>query len=290
MPPRWLSLVIVGFWVTTTGWLLWHDLAPRFRTGEPPPYVIDLVEEVRTDARYRPSVSWKVFLDDREVFLAKTWVEPAEQGDAYELVAKLTPKYGHLDKAVTIGPLHVRWMETRSRVTREGNLLALRFETEARMERQVWFPDGPMDVVMYLTGEIRGNQLFPHLRIQSQLGDIQKDLQPVNLPPHGAVLVPLHPVKRIQGLRPNQTWHIPLLDPFANLLPGGAGGGALDARVLPEPQTLTHNQREVPCWVIQYEGESASARTWVRQDSGLVLRQEVVQGGERWRMERESIP
>jgi hypothetical protein len=284
MPPRWLSLLIVGFWATTTGWLLWHDLAPRFRSGEPPPYVIDLVEEVRDEAKYRQRVNWQVFLNDREVFQAKTWVELADADNAYELVAELKPKYGRSDLAVTVGPLHVRRLVTRSRVTREGDLLALRFETEARVEKLAWLPAGPMDVVMFLTGEIHDDQFFPHFRVQSSFGDNQKDLQPIKLPPHGAVLVPLHPVNRIQGLRPNQTWHIPLVDPFASML---TGGGALDARVLPEAQMLTYNRRDVPCWVIQYEGEGSSARTWVRQDNGLVLRQEVVQGGERWRMERE---
>jgi hypothetical protein len=182
-------------------------------------------------------------------------------------------------------------MQTVSQVSREGDLRALEFEIEARVEKSAWFPDGPMDVVTFLTGEIRDDRLFPHVCVRRQEVDIlTKDLAPVHLPPHGAVLVPLHPVNRIQGLRPNQTWHIPLLDPFANLLPGGSGSGPLTARVLPEAQTLTRHRREVPCWVIQYEGEDTRARTWVQQDNGLVLRQEVVHGGERWVMERNTEP
>jgi hypothetical protein len=289
MPPRWLSLVIVGFWLTTTGWLLWQDLASRFRTDEPPPYVIDLVEEVRMENRFRPHATWKVFLNDGEVLQAQTWVQPAETGNntTYEIKARLAAKYGRPDQAVTVGPMQLREVETTSEVTREGDLLSLRCEVKARVDKAVWLPVGPMDVVMFLTCEIHDGRLFPHVIVRHQEVEVfDKKLEPVKLPSHGAVLVPLHPVNRIQGLRPNQAWRIPLVDPLAGLLPGGSGG-ALEARVLPEAEMLTHKGHKVPCWVIQYEGESTSARTWVQQDSGLVLRQEVIQGGERWRMERE---
>ena len=289
MPPRWLSLVIVVFWVTTTGWLLWKDLAPRFRTGEPPPYVIDLVEEVRTDARFRPHVPWKVLHNDQEVFHAETWVEQAETAGVYKLLARLTPEFGRPHQAVAIGPMQLRKLETWSQVTRAGDLLGMGFRAEARVQKSVLLPEGPMDVEMLLTGEIHDGRLFPRLRIQRQNEDLLKpwDFEPVPLPPHGAVLIPLHPVNRIQGLRPGQTWHMPLVDPFASMLPGQSTSRALETRVLPEAQMLRYKGRAVACWVIQYEGEGSSAQTWVQQDSGLVLRQEIVQSGERWVMESE---
>jgi hypothetical protein len=287
MPPRWLSLAIVGFWLATTGWLIWRDLAPRFRTGDPPPYVIDLVEEVQTEARFRSRTHWQVFLNDRHVLEAKTWVQPADEGDAYEIKAELTPISTRRDQAVTVGPMHLRKMESTTRVTTEGDLRALEVKIEARVEKSVWLPDGPMDVEMFLTGTVSGDRLTSRLRVQHQLTDVlSSDLDPIQLPRNGAVLMPLQPVKRILGLWPGRSWRIPLLDPLANLLPGGAGGGTLEARVLPEVQVLTVNHREVRCHVIEYEGDGISGRTWVREDSGLVLRQEAVSGGDRWVMQR----
>lgn len=287
MPPRLLSLAIVAFWLATTGWLIWRDVAPRFRTGDPPPYVIDLVEEVQTEAKYRSRTHWQVFLNDREVLHAKTWVQPADVGDAYELMGELTPISTRADQAVTIGPMHLRKLESTTRVTTEGELRGLETRIEARVEKSVWFPDGPMDVQMSLTGTVSGDRLTPHLRVQRQFVDLlSKDLDPIQLPRNGAVLMPLQPVKRILGLWPGRSWRIPLLDPLANLLPGGAGGGELEARVLPEVQVLTVNQREVRCLVIEYEGDGVGGRTWVREDSGLVLRQEAVSGGDRWVMQR----
>src|SRR4051812_39004927 len=57
MPSRWVTAVIVLFWLATTSWLFWRDLWPAWRPGEPPPFHIDLVEEVQTT---KMQTSWTV--------------------------------------------------------------------------------------------------------------------------------------------------------------------------------------------------------------------------------------
>jgi hypothetical protein len=156
-----------------------------------------------------------------------------------------------------------------------------------------------------LTGEVRQGRFFPHLRaeIPEELAR-EADLPPVEVSHHGSVLLPLHPVNRIQGLRPGQTWRMPLVDPLADSLavmrPGlGSGPRFLAARVLPELQMLPQQPRQqgrngIPkrhtsasCLVIEYQDEEMSARTWVEEDTGRVLLQEASSGGERWRMFRD---
>jgi hypothetical protein len=288
MPPRWLSLVIIASWLATTGWLIWRDLAPRFRTGDPPPYVIDLVEEVRSE--FPPRVGWQVFFNDREVFHADTWVQRPAGDDSYELVEELKPRAGRVEKAVTVGPFQLRYLHSQYRVTREGALLALEVRVEGRME--VPLQNDPIDFTAFLAGEVRDGQFSPRVRLVHPLfGSFEPKLKPVAVSPNGSVLLPLHPVNRIRGLRPGQTWRMPLFDPLENSLPSagenGPGGGYLDARVLPQTQALTFKGREVPCLVIEYQGDEKSGRTWVREDNGLVLRQEAVSGGERWVMQRD---
>ena len=49
MPARPLLLAILFFWVATTGWLFYKELWPHLRSGQPPPYTIDLADEARRD-------------------------------------------------------------------------------------------------------------------------------------------------------------------------------------------------------------------------------------------------
>ena len=109
---------------------------------------------------------------------------------------------------------------------------------------------------------------------------------------HGSVLSPLHPVNRIAGLRPGQTWRLPLVDPIKDALTALAAGqpGAeivLTAHVLPQTETLTWNNQPTECLVIEYQGDDVSARTWVQVGTGLVLRQDSERDGERLSLVRE---
>jgi hypothetical protein len=108
----------------------------------------------------------------------------------------------------------------------------------------------------------------------------------------GAVLLPLHPVRHIHGLRPGQRWRVPVVDPLDDLLAAVVPGGQreltyLDARVLPETQHMMWSNQDQECLIIEYTGEELSARTWVRRSDGLVLEQEVTKSGDTWVLRRE---
>jgi hypothetical protein len=306
MPPRWLSVVIVAFWLGTSAWLLWHDLWPRWRPGEPPPYAIDLIEEVTTTNNKPRIIAWTVLHDDEPVLRAETWVtRPAP--DVFELKAEYKPPQGSAGDGASMGPLKVRSMGSTLRVTENGRLLGIEFRVDGqvRVKGRKWFgfagfqAEGleGLDFTGQLTWEVQGTRLVGRVHVRDTAGllDNRLDLAPVQVSAHGSLLVPLHPVNRIQGLRPGRRWRQPVLDPLAGSLAGFnvSPAGAvrfLDAEVRPLAEPRSYKGRLVGCLVIDYRGEEGKeASTWVEEDSGLVVRQEFWTEGGHWEMRREQL-
>jgi hypothetical protein len=283
MPPRWLSLAIVAFWLGTTGWLVWRDLWPRWRTGGPPPYTIDLVEEVnREHVRV-----WAVLEDDRETMQAKSWVEHLPD-DTFTLHLDFKPRPTFRPPAAGLVP-RMRFVSSQLRVTREGRLREL--EVRAAVHGTFRFFPLPLDGDLLLAGEVRGDHFFPRYRVeQAGVPLLDGKLAAVEVSYHGSVLVPQHPVNRIQGLQPGQRWRMPVVDPFAAAFGFADAVRHVNARVLPEPQTLQWKEKKPPktCLVIEYEGEDEKAATWVEVGSGLVQRQEAAFGGNRLVLQRDD--
>ena len=167
--------------------------------------------------------------------------------------------------------------------------MAVEFAVEAHAGPLVVPLDGA------LNGEVKKGRFYSRLRLSSPDQPdktIEKELEPVAVSTHGSVLSPLHPVNRIAGLRPGQTWRLPLVDPLKDALTALATGQpgeeiTLTARVLPETQTLTWNDQPAKCLVVEYQGDDVSAKTWVQVGTGLVLRQESERGGERLALQRQ---
>src|SRR3954452_8087205 len=224
MPGRWLSLAIIASWLGTTGWLLWRDVWPRWRPNQPPPYTIDLIEEVTTAPRSKPRIRWEVSQNGQLVFRAWTWVE-RPQPEVFELKAEVKPPSGvEPEPTVAVGPARVlaRRLESTYRVTQEGQLLGIEGTIEiARVEINVPLPglSGPglsADVTAHFSGEVRGGQFYSAVQLRSPLlsQEVKTDLKPVPVSSQGSVLLPLHPVSRIQGLRPGQEWRMAVMNPL----------------------------------------------------------------------------
>src|SRR3954470_12018028 len=117
MPPRWLSLAIISFWLSTTGWLVYHDVWPYLRSDQPPPFSVDLIDEVQ--AR-RPPTLWTVRLNGERVFQGRTRIEhPAPE--VFELHAELISQTGCAPASVS--GCRVSRLHSAYRVDNEGNLL-----------------------------------------------------------------------------------------------------------------------------------------------------------------------
>lgn len=287
MPPRYLSLAIVAFWLATMGWLVYRDLWPRLRSGAPPAFAIDLVDEAQQFAQpTRWSVHRKDSLTGREQRLGRlrTWVEYRAADDTFALQSEMT------NVRLALG-FEVARLASTYRVDRDGRLRAL----EAVLIGDL---GGTKLLEARLEGQVRDQQFHATFRsdpgvLDQVLGKSELVLRPVPVSASGSVLNPLHPVNRVAGLRPGMAWRLPLVDPLSDALaatfPGAAPGPRfLDAQVRAEPRPLTWNNQEVACLVIDYhQGGDTSARTWVRQRDGLVLRQEAHVKGEMLILQRE---
>jgi hypothetical protein len=283
MPPRPLSLAIVLFWLGTTGYLFWHDLWPQLAPGQPPPFTIDLVEEAQTR---RPQILWTVEQNGERVLKARTKVEHPEKG-VYVLVADLTP-YHTGGPGASVHFFRISEWHSRYRVTPEGRLLSL----------NVWFAGGaelgvlaeilPAHFTLEIEGKVVNHRLTPRVSAAGKT----ITLPTAHVGAGGSVLLPMHPVNRIRGLRPGQRWTMPVLDPLEDsgraLLGHGAHVRTLVARVRPELEEFDRPGRQSgPCLVIDYTGDDMSAQTWVEEKTGLVLRQDATLGGTHWAMYRE---
>ena len=299
MPPRWLSLLIVTFWLGTTGWLAYQDVWPLLSSGQAPPYAIDLEDEVQTRQAH---IRWVVSYNGNPSLRAETWVEPNPADDTFALHSELYPLARFPAKEPDNGRLpfgglvEIHKATSVYRVTRQGDLRAVRLDLSAVV-------GGLAPGEGSLTGEVHDGQFRPHVRASSPVfpgADFDGDLDPVPVPAHGSILSPMHPVNRITGLRPGQTWRLPLVDPVPTVISAlvkkylgdlapSAGGGetVVTAHVLPQTEPLPGGKDAPLCWVIGYQGDDVTAKTWVQVDNGLVLRQEAERGGDHWVLQRE---
>ena len=319
MPPRWLGWMIVVFWLATTGWLFWHELWPRWRPGEPPPFHIDDVEEVQHKDSSMSRLFWTVERQSEKqikpytVFRASTWVERKEE-DLYTINARLEatkdPKYRPVYVAKVF---KIDLITSTYSVTRSGQLRALEATVKVRPDWEKLPPmfrqffrlptaiaqNDPLTehFLLSIWGEVRDYQFFAHCRAELQpLGKpMQFDLPATEVSYTGSVLMPLHPVSHIRGLRLGQSWRQPLVDPLRDAfasLPGFSGGVRwLNARVLPRPEMLNLDGNETSCLVVEYTNDENElmGRTWVERDGERVLQQEAILEDGRWIMKRELV-
>jgi hypothetical protein len=295
--------IVVG-WLAAMGWLFWHDLWPSWRPGEPPPFSIDLVEEVHNDRLY---THWRVQLQKKDAAETvdifddtKTWVSYQQTDDTFTLHARLEAKSKGKKNNVELFKFGKKSVKVDSlassyRVTRAGQLQELRSQVKFTLaetqstERPADAKATPLQLVLH--GEVRDGQCFLSCRGSSELlsQDLEMELPPVPLSHNASVLLPLHPVNRIHGLRLGQSWRQPLIDPIRDTF--GSGVRYLNARVLPQPQVLTEDVNDkTNCLVIEYTDEEGrdAGRTWVEQNSERVLQQEAVLDGDRWIMKRDN--
>jgi hypothetical protein len=283
MPPRLITLAIIVAWLGTSFWLFYQDVWPRLRAGEPPPFKIDFSDEVLTQ---RPPVRWTVFKNGKQAYIGKTEMKYDTVLDQFEMSSELTPKAGlpgnrPLTEQMSMTSVYV--------ISREGDLR--KFSVKMSLPILVGMAQAEMQC------EVRDGKLYS--RVSAPLLDRPMELEPVAFVAKGSALNPMQPWDRLPNLRAGQRWRLPMYNPLvtalsgndalAKMLPGlkDSGISFLDAEVLREAQPLTFGDREELCMVIEYTGDDAHGRTWVRASDGLVLKQEMTLHDDDWEMRRD---
>jgi hypothetical protein len=276
MPPRWLTVAIVVCWLATAAWFFQHDLWPRLRPGQRPPYTLDLAHEVTGPNNPR---HWDVFYKGKTIGNARTWVEYRREDDTF----KLHSRFVFHDFIVAV--LHVQFMESTYRVTRDGRLREVDGQVDASRDEKEK-EKGPPQLRVHVHGHVEDGVFRPHWVAESPMlpgGKQELDSEPVAVADNHSVLSPMQPWNRLRDLQVNRKWQIELFDPLmgsvSNLVPGlgtGVSVRTLEAGVREETESRIWNNQEVTCLVVEYHGEGVTGRTYVRQSDGLVLRQEAI--------------
>jgi hypothetical protein len=290
MPTRPVTIAIVAFWLLTAGWFAANEMVPAWRSGDPPPYKIDYADEViRSPVPYR----WVCTLNGQKLGTVKTLLVNDADDDMFEFSAVSAELTLPVTADVSI---RLTEYDDRVRVTRSGELRSI--STTGTLS--LVGAGLPVGGRFSLKARADHGLLDRHVHFTSpQLGDVTPTLPQVPTP-RGNILNPMHPVPRIVGLEPGRTWCQPLVDPrsdmiraalaqspIGSLLPPVAAPRDLSARVLARTESLVWEAQEQPCLVIEYRADDYTARTWVRQSDGLVLRQEAGGHGDKLVLQRE---
>jgi hypothetical protein len=299
MPSRWFSVVIVLGWLATTSWLVYTEFLPLLLPGTPPAFAIDLVEEVRL----QPLVSRWVALrhakgKTERVFLVQLSVERLEDDD-FEMGAKYTPHtIGRKKNApASINGVVIRRYESTYRVNSAGDLLGVHMSIAGEVTQVLPFSAD-------ITGKVRQGKMALKINYSFLGSQDSFTSEAFDVPRGGSMLMPLHPVNRVSGLRLGKQWTMAQINPMdlirsaldkkikvPDFLFGKPGPKYLHATVRNQFESFTNEGRESgPCFVVDcrdLDEAEKNLTTWVEVKTGRVIRQEVWLHGEHWELVRE---
>ena len=269
MPHRSIVVAVVVAWLAANSLLFYREVWPHWRPGGPPPYAIDLTEELG-----RSTVDWNIYQSGKRTGHAVSQVE-RQRDRTYHLRTHL-----HFDN-FRIFDLELRRLSTVYHVTEEGELLDLSVVFQVRLKnKQIDLPDAELR----LEGMVEDGEIAPKILFNGEklpLGEAR-----VPLGESGSILNPMQLLNRVPGLSEGRHWRMTLFDPmkalkafplFAPVLGTAEGMSVphLDAEVTTD--TLLWNDEDVPCFKIEYRKPKELdpvAATWVRRRDGLVLQQQ----------------
>jgi hypothetical protein len=270
MPPRTLVIGILAFCLTADSWLFYREVWPYWRSGDPPPYTIDLTEELGN-----PSVDWDILKKNDQIGYATSSVK-RQPNRTYKL------KMEYTFEKLKIMVLTVRKLRGVYHITEDGDLLGMSANAKVSTGDQKF---GDFEMEFDMQARVENGELVPELFFNKEklaLGDIR-----VPMKERTGTINPLHPVNRLPGLHEGRRWRITLFDPLSAIGKGMGPQfhellGAMDGIAVRElhadvkADTLEWDEEVVPCYKIEYRKPGAPdpiAATWVRKRDGLVLQQ-----------------
>jgi hypothetical protein len=323
MPPRFITLAIIAFWLAMVGLFVYGEVWPRLRPSEPLLFPVDVVDEAGQGHR-SDEPKYYVFKNGSGGYLADLDWDYHPEDDSFESKCVLNLHWTGVTEAprpegpAWLPQVHNVRLTSAYRLTRNGELKAIASTTEYRLVAEA-DDQSKLEVKAVVGGEPRAGRLVPHLELTfpelagpaPKFGPLDitafdRDTESVAVSTRGTVLNPLHPPRRFANVSPGQRWRVTMIDPLA--LPGlvapldaarggalrragidaGAGAYVLDVRVLPELDIIDwRGGNQVPCHVIQCsaDGPVGPITYWARQRDGAILHQEVSLDGDVWTFE-----
>ena len=289
MPSRSMIAVIVAFWLGTLGFAFYRDVWPRLVANGPPPLSVDLAEEASPNV----SVKWNVSRGDRKIGRLNTHMSYSDVDDTFLQIHD----FHQLELQFGETTIRIPQLRTMTRVSRSGELREQ--SMEGKLQAQV--AGSTIEAEAHVHGTVVAGQFRSRCVLKSAFLDLDQELDPVSVP-KGQALNPLQVMSRINGLRADQHWLVQEIDPLGDAVAALITGqmkkfglptyrrerDSIVARVSSSPEELEWKGAAHSCWVIEYRGNDARAKTWVRVSDGKVLRQEAFGKGERLTIERDE--
>lgn len=263
MPPRLLVLAVLVFWGATTSWLFVREVYPRMIAGQPPPFTIDLTDEVGAN-----TVGWRVLNKEGER-LATAISIVRRVKDSKDRIFELWSEVKFEKMEILF--LDVRKITWSYRVTPEGKLLQANGLVKFRLK---FDKIHDADVEATMSAPVEDGFVKPSFTWQQQTFASQ----PIPLSDKWSVLNPMGMVNKIDGLYTGRSWEMVLLDSLPLDLPG-LGQEMLVPKVIAEVSDDVLKwpiDDAVACYRIDYRkpGEDdVIGSTWVRRRDGIVLQQ-----------------
>jgi hypothetical protein len=273
MPHRSIVAVVVVAWLAANSLLFYREVWPHWRAGGPPPYAIDLTEELG-----KTHVNWTIQMGGKDAGRADSHVE-RQRDRTYRLRTNLRfTNFRILD-------LELPRISTTYHINEEGELLDLAVVFQVRLKnKNIDLPDTELT----LEGVVKDGEIAPRLLFDGN--EVPVGEGKVAISESGSILNPMQLLNRVPGLAEGRRWRMPMFDPmkalkgfpiFAAVLPAAEKMSTpyLDAEVVAD--TLRWNDEDVPCYKIEYRKQNELdpvAATWVRRRDGLVLQQQSSSG------------
>ncbi len=232
--------------------------------GGPPPYNIDLTEEIGSSL-----VNWIIYQKEQKIGRATSLVE-RQPNRTYQLRTQL-----YFDK-LRLPFVEINKISTAYHVTEDGELLGLSAQFVVHMQKE--------EFDLEMQGEVDDGAITPKLLLNKQrlpLGEVK-----VPLTGTGNIVNPLQLLNRVPGLSEGRHWRMTLFDPlkalgkafpeYKEVFAAAEGTTTPELRAEVVADTLQWDAMPVPCYKIEYRkpGEpDPVAATWVRRRDGLVLQQ-----------------
>lgn len=291
MPPRSVIVVVVLFWLASSVWLFQREIQPRLASGESPLFALAHDDDKKQErisatwtAYYKPAGS-KLELPYR---IQTTVVHhDKRKEDLFELVAHMRPASDQRTNFLQI--FHLGDLETTYRVRRHGLMTGRMVGIKAT----VAFHQGSTQQIGDQIGEfesaVRGERYQIDWNTKNQKknesGTLDEDASLA-----GAILMPLHPLESMPGLRPGQRWELHALDPLAATLTSSAQLIRVNAKVREESEILNWEKNDYRCRIVDFSDTKSTMEgtIWVEAAAPhhKVLRMKVRLVNDEWEIIR----
>jgi hypothetical protein len=279
MPSRFVSLVILVYWLIAAFCLLTWDVIPELTLGNPPDLrVITLAADSSKPVRWSIQVNDDPRFPDVRRVVGDAVTKLSRRPDGWvEMTSKVEIDAGGLLKGTAfLSRSSLRlWIDSHYQVEPTGNLRSFSIEVKSRDS-----PDTLIDVKGQLKdkkdakGQVIGKKVAKGQVKGKEMEIVSKGPIPIlnkrvtiDYEPRSVVHDVLGPLDRLPGLHVGQRWDSQVINPFT---------GQVDrVRVEVARRGLIHwAGNPVTTFEVVQHAAPLSMRTWVRLD-GVILRQEV---------------